>query len=137
MPKSIKIDELQGAIKDYLENYIEDIEDDVKEATDELSKETVKELKKESPRRKPSKKGPREDPYWKGWSKKKDKKSKRRYTIKIYNRTNYQLTHLLEYGHATRNGGTTKPQPHIKPIEEKYNKLYEEKIKKAIKRRSK
>ena len=132
MSKSIKIDELQGAIKDYLENYIEDIEEDVKETTDQLSKEAVKELKKESPRR--DKK--RENPYWKGWSRKKQSKG-RKYTMTLYNRTNYQLTHLLEYGHATRNGGATKPQPHIKPIEEKYSKLYEEKIKKAIKRRTK
>lgn len=132
MSKSIKIDELQGAIKDYLENYIEDIEEDVKETTDQLSKEAVKELKKESPRR--DKK--RENPYWKGWSRKKQSKG-RKYIMTLYNRTNYQLTHLLEYGHATRKGGTTKPQPHIKPIEEKYSKLYEEKIEKAIKRRSK
>ncbi len=134
MSKSIKIDELQGAIKDYLENYIEDIEEDVKETTDELSKEAVKELKKKSPRRKGDKK--RKNPYWKGWSRKKQSKG-RKYTMTLYNKTNYQLTHLLEYGHATRNGGTAKPRPHIKSIEEKYSKLYEEKIKKAIKRRSK
>lgn len=133
MSKSIKIDELQGVIKDYLENYIEDIEEDVKETTDQLSKEAVKELKKESPRRKGDK---RENPYYKGWSRKKQSKG-RKYTMTLYNRTNYQLTHLLEYGHAIRNGGQTKAIPHIKPIEEKYNKLYEEKIEKAIKRRSK
>ena len=134
MSKSIKIDELQGVIKDYLENYIEDIEEDVKETTDQLSKEAVKELKKESPRRKLDKK--RKNPYYKVLSTKKQSKG-RKYTMTLNNRTNNQLTHFLEYGHATRNGGQTEAIPHIKPIEEKYNKLYEEKIEKAIKRRPK
>lgn len=136
MSNSIKIDNLSKTVKKYLTNYVEDIEDGVKETTEKLSKEAVKELKKDSPRRKPSKKGPRENPYWKGWSRKKYTKSKRRYIVDIYNKTNYQLTHLLENGHSTKNGGHTKAQPHIKPIEEKYNKLYEKEIKETIIRRS-
>lgn len=131
MSKTIKADKLQEELKDYLESYIEDIEDAVKETTDKLSKEAVKELKQKSPRRKGDKK--RKNPYWKGWSRKKQSKG-RKYTMTLYNRTNYQLTHLLEYGHATKNGGQTKAIPHIKPIEEKYNQIYEETIEKAIKR---
>lgn len=36
-----------------------------------------------------------------------------------------------------KNGGHTKAQPHIKPVEEKYNKLYEKEIKETIIRSSK
>lgn len=63
---------------------------------------------------------------------KKDKVGKKRYIIKIHNKTDYQLTHLLEFGHATRNGGRTKPEPHIRPIEEKYSKEFENELKKKI-----
>lgn len=55
-----------------------------------------------------------------------------RYTVKIHNKTDYQLTHLLEFGHSTKTGGRTKAQPHIRPIEEKYSKEFENELKKKI-----
>lgn len=134
MSSSVKIENLSKEVMNYLKNYVEDIEDGVKEEADKVSKEAVKELKQTSPRRVGK---TRKNPYWKGWSKKKDTKSKRKYVIKIYNKTNYQLTHLLEYGHATKNGGRTKAQPHIKKVEEKYSELYEKDLKEMITRRSK
>lgn len=128
MSKNIKPEELQDEITKYLENWTEDIEDEVKKTAKSLSKEAVKEIKKISPRRK----NKRKNPYHQGWTTKTTSRNKK-YIITIYNKTNYQLTHLLEYGHATRNCGRTKAQPHIKPVEEKYNQLYEEQIKKALK----
>lgn len=134
MSSSIKPENLSKEIMNYLENYVEDIEEDVRETADKTSKEAVKELKQTSPKRAGK---TRKNPYWKGWTKRKNSKSKRRYVVDIYNKTNYQLTHLLEFGHATKNGGRTKAQPHIKKVEEKYNKQYEKEIKDAITRRSK
>lgn len=133
MSNKIKPDELKKAIMEVLTEYKEDIEDDVKETTDITINEAVKEIKETSPRGK----GSRKKPYYKGWSRQKGKENKERYTVKIHNKTNYQLTHLLEFGHATRDGGRTKAIPHIRPLEEKYNKLYEQRITTVIRRRSK
>lgn len=133
MSKTIKSEDLKDTIMDYLKNYVEDIEDDVVDVTDKITKEAVKELKQNSPKRKES----REKPYYAGWTRQKGKINyqSHRYTIKIHNKTNYQLTHLLEFSHATRNGGRTKAIPHIRPIEEKYKKLYEQEIVTTIRRR--
>lgn len=70
--------------------------------------------------------------YCKGWRLKKDKTGKNRYIVKVWNKTDYQLTHLLEFGHATRNGGRTRPQAHIRPTEEKYKKEFEKELKRKI-----
>lgn len=131
MSNKVKPENLSNKIKYYLENWVEDIEKGVADTTDTLTKEAVTELKKKSPKGK----GSRSKPYYKGWQRQKNFKN-HRYTIKIHNKTNYQLTHLLEFGHATRNGGYTRKFSHIRPTEERYNKLYQRKIITVIKRRS-
>ena len=93
MSSTIKAEDLQKELSKYLESYVEDIEDDVEITTDTLTKEAVQDLKKTSPRQR----GTREKPYWKGWTKQTSTRNKGRYTIKIHNKTNYQLTHLLEF----------------------------------------
>ena len=50
----------------------------------------------------------------------------------IYNKTDYQLTHLLEKSHLTRNGGKTTPQVHIAPVEEQCIREFEDKITRKI-----
>lgn len=127
MSKKIKVDNLSKEILKALENYSDDISTLVKETADEVGKEATEELKQKSPKRK--RLGGR---YAKGWRLKTDKIGKNKYFIKIYNKTDYQLTHLLELGHATRDGGRTKAIPHIRPVEEKYSREYENKLKQKI-----
>lgn len=133
MSKKVTVDNFQKEVMNYLINYVEDIEDDTIQETNDTTKEALKEIKQTSPKGK----GTREKPYYKGWTKQKGRENKGRYTIKIHNKTNYQLTHLLEFGHATRDGGYTEKYPHIRPLEEKYRKIYEQGITTVIRRRSK
>ena len=48
--------------------------------------------------------------------------------VKVYNETCYQLTHLLEFGHLTKNGKFVKPVPHIKQAEELVERVLEDKL---------
>ena len=49
----------------------------------------------------------------------------------VHNRTDYQLSHLLEFGHAKANGGRTKAFPHIAQV----NDWVLEELVKSIKER--
>lgn len=130
MSQTIKPEELQKALMNYLENYKEDIDEDVIEIVDEVTKQAKEELKQTSPRRGIA----RQNQYYKGWAVKLSKRRTGVYHKVIWNKTNYQLTHLLEFGHATRNGGRTKAIPHIRPVEEKYNVEFVDKLEKKIRR---
>lgn len=125
-------DTFAKAIKQYLEVYVEDIGDDVVETANQIGKEAQNELKQES---KKLFKGTGR--YASGWSVKKGQKNKSYYAVKIWNKTDYQLTHLLEFGHATRNGGRTRAFSHIRPVEEKYSKEFLEKLENKIRRTGK
>lgn len=128
MSKTIKPENLQDEVMKYLTEYREDIQEEVEEVTDKVTKEARDELKQTSPR------GARKR-YCKGWSVKLQKKHKLRYEKVIWNKTDYQLTHLLEFGHATRNGGRTRAIPHIRPVEEKYNQKFIDLVEEKIRRR--
>ena len=109
----IKPDKLSNAIMKYLEEYKEDIEEDVIEVSNEVSKEARNELKSISPKARKTVKlkgGDTVAPgsYAKSWSIKNGQKAKDIYSKIVYNREHYRLTHLLEFGHATRNGRKDK-----------------------------
>lgn len=133
MSKKMKPEELQKELLNYLENYKEDIDEDVIETVEEITKKAKEELKQTSPKGK----GARATPYHEGWAVKLSKRRTGVYHKVIWNKTNYQLTHLLEFGHATRNGGRTSAIPHIRPVEEKYNVEFVDKLEQKIRRVSK
>ena len=132
MSKAIDAKDLQKALIDYLNNYVEDIEEDVEETTNYTIKEAKQELVQKSPRSGIA----RKTKYYKGWAIKNGGRTRkgRYYSKVIWNRTNYQLTHLLEFGHATRNGGRTTPQPHIREVEEKYGAKFADLLTNKIRR---
>ena len=131
---STKPEDLQKVLSDYLNNYREDIQEDVEELTDSITKQARDELKATSPKSGLA----RKTKYYAGWSVKLQNKGKLKYHKVVWNRTNYQLTHLLEFGHLKRNGtGWVDPSPkggHIRPVEEKYKVEFVDKLKQKIRR---
>lgn len=110
-------------VKDILNEYSEDITAAIAQEAQVVARDGVAELKNTSPKR--------TGKYRKGW---RVKTSKGRETIDctIYN-TEYRLTHLLEKPHALRNGGTSKPQVHIAPVEQKCVSTFEKNVEDIIK----
>lgn len=117
--------EIQNVAKEImkqLQYYAADVKEKVEEAKDEIAKEIMQEIRAKSPT------GKRGE-YAKGWRIKRTGKK-----LIVHNKTNYQLTHLLEHGHIKKDGsGRTQEKIHIAPAEQKGIKDYLKKIERAIK----
>ncbi len=122
MKNKIKIDKLESSITEIFEKYAKVTNEAIEKSAIKIADEAVINLKQLSPKN--------TGKYAKGW-RRKEGKTKNGYTIVIHN-IKYQLTHLLEYGHAKRNGGRVEAQPHIKPVEERVVKEFEEELIKEI-----
>ena len=102
-----------------LNEYSEEVKEVMFEVAEEVANEGVKELKETSPKNRGK--------YHKGWGVEKETDGKGTAFI-IRNKKYYNLTHLLEKGHALKNGGRTRAFPHIAPVEQKAIKAYEDKL---------
>lgn len=126
MSDIVDIEAAGQAIADALVEYDQQIADEVKEITGEVAKESVDKLKKTSPKLTGS--------YRKGWRQKRAYSDSRTQRNTVYNATDYQLTHLLEYGHASRNGGRVAAIPHIAPVEQEAIEALQERIEAAVRK---
>ena len=83
-------------------------------SADVIAKQAIQRIRSSSPRKSGS--------YARGWGIKRERGVAGINTVIIRNRTDYQLTHLLEKGHLIRNRkgvyGNAPAHPHIKPVEE-------------------
>ena len=97
-------------MKEVLDEINKDVEESARKNIDKTSTECVQKLRNTSPRKTGS--------YAKGWRKKKQGKM----DVIVHNRTDYQLTHLLENGHVIKNKkgtyGRTRGIKHIQPVAE-------------------
>lgn len=106
---SIKPKELSGIIFEELSTYRQTVTDGLKQDVKQTAKECVKTLRKKAPAR--------TGRYAKGWRVKTAFESAEDIRLQVYNKTDYQLTHLLEHGHAKAGGGRVEGKPHIGPAE--------------------
>lgn len=96
------------------------VSEDMQEVFDEVGKEAVKRLREKSP---VNEKGKHSGRYRKGWvyeSGKTTYNNQKKIKGVVRNKTDPQLTHILEYGHPLiRNGkkvGEVYPKEHIGPV---------------------
>lgn len=110
-----KLDNLGEMITRVLKDYGDNVTEGMKEAVKTVANNAKEETKAASP---VNNRGSRRGRYRKGWYVK-GEEERLSYSAIVHNRTDYQLTHLLEKGHAKRGGGRTKAIPHIGPAEER------------------
>lgn len=125
MSITIKPEQLQSTIQQMLHDIPQKVDNVIDEAAEKVSKEAVKTLRATSPKR------PGGGRYAKGWATKKVGKQ-----IVIHNKTDYQLTHLLENGHDIvshgRKVGHYGGQKHIAPVEQEVIEKMTEEVEKGI-----
>lgn len=128
----VKVDQLSKAINEAMNEFVNFTEEAVDKGVSETAKEAVKELQNAHPSGS-GQYGSWDKSYNKGWKVMQTKTDKRYHKkATIHNATDYQLTHLLEKGHALKNGGRTRAFPHIAPVAEKCEDQLVKNIKKWI-----
>lgn len=118
--------DIGAAIMKELETYSNDLVERINVSSKECANKLKREIQENSPKKTGS--------YKKGWRVKQVYKSHTLSQYVVHNATDYQLTHLLEFGHAIK-GGTqrVKPIPHIAPAEEKVVDEFMNEVEKAVK----
>lgn len=97
-------------VQKYVEDYNGECIEVMTEVIPQVAKEAARKLRNESPKV--------SGKYAKGW-KVTVEKGRMRIGAKVHGKKGtYNLAHLLEHGHAKRNGGRTRAEVHIKPVEE-------------------
>ena len=127
----VSADELEKAISKTLEEWANVTEEAAAEGVWKTAQEAVEKLRSAHPA------GSGEwgswDDYNAGWSVKKDGLRKKAGAhVTVHNTSHYQLTHLLENGHALQNGGRARAFPHIAPVAEEAESSLLDNIKKKI-----
>lgn len=126
----IQIGDIDKVIDRELTLYCDEITQKVKKITDDVMIELVKNTKKDAPVRK-SKNGGK---YKRAITSKTTFENRRSKVNTWYVKSpEYRLSHLLENGHVTRNGGRTRAFGFIGKNEEIAVRDYENKVEEAIK----
>ncbi|MEK3814252.1 HK97 gp10 family phage protein [Bacillus sp. FSL K6-1284] len=99
-------------ISQALKGFTTEVEEGLEREKEKVAKEGAGILKRTSPKD--------TGKYARGW---RAKKYGRAWVV--HNATKPQLTHLLEKGHAKRNGGRVAGKEHIRPVEQKMIEEFE------------
>lgn len=120
----VQVDQLANEILKTLTDFHDMTNKELKSIAEETSEEVKNEISNTSPVGATKK-------YSRSWRIKKLRENANSILFVVHSRR-YQLTHLLEFGHAKRNGGRTRAIPHIAPAEQKGIESFEKKLKARI-----
>lgn len=107
MAEKVSVDGLADAVLDALRNYSKNVTDTMKNCVLSAAETCLQEIQEKSP--------VQTGGYKQGWQNKVAYENGTGVRVVIYNEDNYQLTHLLEFGHANVNGGRTPCSPSYPP----------------------
>ena len=107
--KKVSIDGLADAVMQEMEEYNRLAAETMKKAVDRAGKTVRDQIKGNAP--------VRTGKYAKSWTSRKTKETSTALQVTVYSPSRYMLAHLLEHGHAKRNGGRVRAIPHIAPAE--------------------
>lgn len=99
---TIKADQLADTIEEIVQVYSDNVIQATKQATDETAEEVTNLLKERSPKR--------TGEYAEGWKWSTVFDSPLERKDAVHNPTSYELIHLLEWGHVSRNQASGKPK---------------------------
>lgn len=125
MSRGISIDDMAEAIEKELMEYRELAADELKAAVKKAGRTAKIEIGKTAPERTGA--------YAKSWRMKVVDESSVGIGVTVYSPSHYMLAHLLENGHAKRNGGRVAGERHIAPAEEHAKEQLIGDIEKALK----
>ena len=110
MGRRISIDALADTVMEYLNDYADVSTEGMKKAVRKAGNTVKKEIGANAPKDTGA--------YAKSWAVKNTKENSHSLEVTVYSKNRYQLAHLLEHGHAKRNGGRVAGKSHIAPAEE-------------------
>lgn len=115
------IGNLAAEINRQLALYANQTDETVQQIAEKVAQEGVEQLKAKSPKD--------TGDYAKSWTYRKVKGK-----FVVHNKNHYRLTHLLEKSHALRNGGRSRAQPHIRPVEQQMIRDFEDELRRGLNR---
>ena len=121
---NVQIDNLASEVMKGLMEYKDLVTSDMQVAVRKAGRSVKKDIQANAPKKTGA--------YSKSWKVSTTKETSESLELTVHSPKKYQLTHLLEKGHAKRGGGRTKAVPHIALAEESAVKQLESDIKKAI-----
>ena len=118
------IDDLTSEIMKGLTEYAELADSAMKKAVRKTATQVKKEISANAP--------VRTGKYAKSWTTKKMAENSHKIEMVVHSKDRYQIAHLLEKGHAKRNGGRVEGKLHIAPAEEHGEEILESLIRKEL-----